>query len=72
MVYVDPLKLQASQLGVMDVVHAVNEFKPHPSSRRCPVSVPKDYNIYANSQVPTPNDVNSIPLKNRRQTRRSW
>ncbi len=24
---------------------------------------PKDYNIYANSQVPTPNDVNSIPLK---------
>src|ERR1700744_4139930 len=62
MVYVDPLKLQASQLGVMDVVHAVNESNLILPAGDVRIG-PKDYNIYANSQVPTPNDVNSIPLK---------
>jgi len=62
MVYVDPLKLQASQLGIMDVVHAVNESNLILPAGDVRIG-PKDYNIYANSQVPTSDAVNSIPLK---------
>jgi multidrug efflux pump subunit AcrB len=62
MVYVDPLKLEASQLSIMDVVHAVNDSNLILPAGDVRIG-PKDYNIYANSQVPTPNDVNSIPLK---------
>jgi multidrug efflux pump subunit AcrB len=62
MVYVDPLKLEASQLDIMDVIHAVND-----SNLILPVGDirigPKDYNIYANSQVPMPNDVNVFRSK---------
>jgi multidrug efflux pump subunit AcrB len=62
MIYVDPLKLQASQLGVMDVVRAVNDSNLILPAGDVRIG-PKDYNIYANSQVPTPDAVNSIPLK---------
>jgi multidrug efflux pump subunit AcrB len=62
MIYVDPLKLQASQLGIMDVVHAVNDSNLILPAGDVRIG-PKDYNIYANSQVPTPDAVNSIPLK---------
>jgi multidrug efflux pump subunit AcrB len=62
MIYVDPLKLQASQLGIMDVVQAVNDSNLILPAGDVRIG-PKDYNIYANSQVLTPNDVNSIPLK---------
>jgi multidrug efflux pump subunit AcrB len=62
MVYVDPLKLQASQLGVMDVVRAVNDSNLILPAGDVRIG-PKDYNIYANSQVPTPDAVNGIPLK---------
>jgi len=62
MIYVDPLKLQASQLGVMDVVRAVNDSNLILPAGDVRIG-PKDYNIYANSQVPTPGAVNSIPLK---------
>jgi multidrug efflux pump subunit AcrB len=62
MVYVDPQKLQASQMSVMDVVHAVNDSNLILPAGDVRIG-PKDYNIYANSQVPTPNDVNSIPLR---------
>ncbi len=62
MVYVDPLNLQASQLGVMDVVHSINDSNLILPAGDVRIG-PKDYNIYANSQVATPNDVNSIPLK---------
>ena len=61
-VYVDPVKLEAHQLSLMDVVHAVND-----SNLILPAGDVRignrDYNIYANSQVETPEDVNSIPLK---------
>ena len=61
-VYVDPVKLEAHQLSLMDVVHAVND-----SNLILPAGDVRignrDYNIYANSQVATPEDVNSIPLK---------
>ncbi len=62
MIYVDPLKLEASRLGIMDVVQAVNESNLILPAGDVRIG-PKDYNIYANSQVPTPDAVNSIPLK---------
>ena len=62
MVYVDPLKLQASQLSVMDVVHAINDSNVILPAGDVRIG-PKDYNIYANSQVPTAEAVNSIPLR---------
>ena len=61
-VYVDPVKLEAHQLSLMDVVHSINE-----SNLILPAGDVRignrDYNIYANSQVPTPDDVNKIPLR---------
>jgi multidrug efflux pump subunit AcrB len=61
-VFVDPVKLEAHQLSLTDVVSAVNN-----SNLILPAGDVRignrDYNIYANSQVPTPNDVNKIPLK---------
>ena len=62
MVYVDPIEAASSQLGVMDVVHAVNDSNLILPAGDVRIG-PKDYNIYANSQVPTPDAVNSIPLK---------
>jgi len=61
-VFVDPVKLEAHQLSLTDVVEAVNN-----SNLILPAGDVRignrDYNIYANSQVPTPSDVNKIPLK---------
>src|ERR1700751_174738 len=62
MVYGDPLKLQASQLSVTDVVHAVNDSNLILPAGDVRIG-PKDYNIYANSQVPTPEEINALPLK---------
>ncbi len=62
MVYVDPVKLQAAQLSVMDVVHAVNDSNLILPAGDVRIG-PKDYNIYANSQVDTADEVNSIPLR---------
>ncbi len=62
MVYVDPLKLQAHQLSVMDVVRSVND-----SNLILPagdvVIGPYDYSLYTNSQVDTMQDLDNIPLK---------
>jgi multidrug efflux pump subunit AcrB len=61
-VFVDPVKLEAHQLSLMDVVHAIND-----SNLILPAGDVRignrDYNIYANSQVPNPDDINRIPLK---------
>ncbi len=61
-VYVDPVRLEAYQLSLMDVVNAVND-----SNLILPAGDVRignrDYNIYANSQVPEPGDANQIPLK---------
>ena len=62
MVYVDPVKLEAAQMSVMDVVHGVNDSNLILPAGDVRIG-PKDYNIYANSQVPTPSDVNNIPLR---------
>jgi hydrophobic/amphiphilic exporter-1 (mainly G- bacteria), HAE1 family len=61
-VFVDPVKLEAHQLSLMDVVRAIND-----SNLILPAGDVRignrDYNIYANSQVPKPEDINRIPLK---------
>src|SRR5271156_4498681 len=61
-VFVDPVKLEAHQLSLMDVVHAVNE-----SNLILPAGDVRignrDYNIYANSQLPSTEEINRIPLK---------
>ena len=61
-VFVDPVKLEAHQLSLMDVVKAIND-----SNLILPAGDVRignrDYNIYANSQVPMPDDINRIPLK---------
>jgi multidrug efflux pump subunit AcrB len=61
-VFVDPVKLEAHQLSLTDVVNAINS-----SNLILPAGDVRignrDYNIYANSQVDDPNDINRIPLK---------
>ncbi len=62
MVYVDPLKLQAHQLSVMDVVRTVNDSNlilPAGDVRIGPI----DYNLYTNSQLPTTSEIDRLPLK---------
>src|SRR5271166_1576696 len=61
MVYVDPLKLEAHNLSLMDVVHAVNDSNLILPAGDVRIG-PKDYNIYANSQAPI-DEINSMPLK---------
>jgi multidrug efflux pump subunit AcrB len=62
MVYVDPLKLQANQLSLMDVVRAVNN-----SNLILPAGDVRignlDYNLYTNSQLPATKEINTVPLK---------
>ncbi|HEY6926132.1 MAG TPA: efflux RND transporter permease subunit, partial [Steroidobacteraceae bacterium] len=62
MVYVDPLKLQAHQLSVMDVVRKVNEANLILPAGDVKIG-PYDYNLYANSQVNSIPDINRLPLK---------
>jgi multidrug efflux pump subunit AcrB len=62
MVYVDPQKLEAHNLSLMDVVHSVNDSNLILPAGDVRIG-PKDYNIYANSQVPTPEMINDVPLK---------
>jgi len=61
-VFVDPVKLEAHQLSLMDVVRSIND-----SNLILPAGDVRignrDYNIYANSQVPEPEQINQIPLK---------
>jgi hydrophobic/amphiphilic exporter-1 (mainly G- bacteria), HAE1 family len=62
MVYVDPLKLEAHQLSLMDVVRSVNDANLILPAGDVRIG-PFDYNIYANSQVENVDDINRIPLK---------
>src|SRR5271154_1445808 len=61
-VYVDPVKLQAHQLSLMDVVRTVNEANLILPTGDVKIG-PFDYNLYSNSQAPTPSSINDIPLK---------
>jgi multidrug efflux pump subunit AcrB len=62
MVYVDPLKLDAHELSVMDVVHAVNQSNLILPAGDVKIG-PYDYNLYTNSQVATASAINDMPLK---------
>src|SRR6516225_232730 len=62
MVYVDPLKLEAHQLSVMDVVRTVNNANLILPAGDVKIG-PYDYNLYANSQVDDVKDINRLPLK---------
>lgn len=61
-VYVDPVKLQAHQLSVMDVVRTVNESNLILPAGDVQIG-PKDFNIYTNSQLPDIAQINRLPLK---------
>jgi multidrug efflux pump subunit AcrB len=61
-VYVDPLKLEAHNLSLMDVVHAVNDSNLILPAGDVRIGT-KDYNIYANSQVPSAQELNAMPIK---------
>ena len=62
MVYVDPLKLDARQLSVMDVVHSINTSNLILPAGDVKIG-PYDYNLYTNSQVPAASEINGMPLK---------
>jgi len=62
MVYVDPLKLEAHQMSVMDVVDSLNQSNLILPAGDVRIGK-KDYNIYANSQVPLVDEINDLPLK---------
>ena len=61
-VYVDPVKLQANQLSVMDVVRTVNQSNMILPAGDVRIG-PKDYNLYTNSQLPSTEEINRLPLK---------
>src|SRR5579863_6546265 len=60
--YIDPLKLQATQLSPMDVVEIVNEANTILPAGDVRIG-PRDYNIYSNSQLPNTKEMNDVPLK---------
>ncbi len=62
MVYVDPLKLEAHQLSVMDVVKNVNQANLILPAGDVKIG-PYDYNVYADSQINAMRDVDLVPLK---------
>jgi multidrug efflux pump subunit AcrB len=62
MVYVDPLKLEAYGLSVMDVVRRVNDANLILPAGDVKIG-PFDYNVYVNSQINAMRDINRIPLK---------
>jgi multidrug efflux pump subunit AcrB len=61
-VYVDPLKLEAHNLSLTDVVHAVNESNLILPAGDVRIG-DKDFNIYANTQFPDAKSMNAMPLK---------
>jgi len=61
-VYVDPVKLEAHQLSLMDVVRTVNDANAILPAGDVRIG-PRDYNIYTNSQLPTTEEINRLPLK---------
>jgi len=62
MVYVDPIKLEARALSVMDVVRAVNDANLILPAGDVKIG-PIDYNIYTNSQLSSVEEINQLPLK---------
>ena len=61
-VYVDPLKMEARDLSLNDVVKSVDSSNLILPAGDVRIG-DKDYNIYANSQFPTAKAMNQMPLK---------
>jgi multidrug efflux pump subunit AcrB len=61
-VYVDPVKMEARQLSLMDVARAVNEANLILPAGDVKIG-PFDYSLYTNSQLGTVAEINSLPLK---------
>ncbi|MGA3347098.1 MAG: efflux RND transporter permease subunit [Terracidiphilus sp.] len=61
-VYVDPLKMEARNLSLNDVVQSVNSSNLILPAGDVRIGS-KDFNIYANSQFPDANSMNEMPLK---------
>ena len=61
-VYVDPLKMEARNLSLNDVVQSVNSSNLILPAGDVRIGS-KDFNIYANSQFPDANSMNQMPLK---------
>lgn len=62
MMYADPYKLEANQLSPMDVVRAVN--KANVVLPAGDVEIGRyDYNIYTNSMLKGPSDIEQVPIK---------
>jgi multidrug efflux pump subunit AcrB len=61
-IYVDPLKLEARNLSLNDVVQAVDSSNLILPAGDVRIGS-KDFNIYANSQFPDANAMNEMPLK---------
>src|SRR6201992_1984280 len=58
-IYVDPLKLEAHNMSLMDVVDSVNQSNLILPAGDVRIGT-KDYNLYANSQVPSAQQINSL------------
>ena len=61
-IYVDPLRMEARNLSLNDVVTAVNNSNLIFPAGDVRIGS-KDFNIYANSQFPDANSMNQMPLK---------
>lgn len=61
-IYVDPLKLEARNMSLDDVVDAVNDSNLILPAGDVRIAA-KDFNIYANSQFPNATSMNELPLK---------
>src|SRR6202451_3786546 len=61
-IYVDPVKMEARNLSLNDVVQAVNSSNLILPAGDVRIGS-KDFNIYANSQFPDANSMNEMPLK---------
>jgi multidrug efflux pump subunit AcrB len=61
-IYVDPLKLEAHNLSLNDVVQSVNTSNLILPAGDVRIGS-KDFNIYANSQFPDAKSMNAMPLK---------
>jgi HAE1 family hydrophobic/amphiphilic exporter-1 len=61
-IYLDPVKMEARQLSLMDVVRTVNDANLILPAGDVKIG-PFDYNLYTNSQLSTVADINHLPLK---------
>jgi len=61
-IYLDPVKMEARQLSLMDVVRGVNEANLILPAGDVKIG-PFDYNLYTNSQLGTVDEINQLPLK---------